>query len=302
MNRAKKTKNDEFYTLYEDVSAELVKYEDQLKGKAILCPCDWDWEELTDAQKQEYKQNGFVEGINDNFAFSQFLRAKNSNIGLNSNWQNKLYFSHYNPNTGGEGRPFQIAIREFAKRHPDGVVITNPPFSLFREFIDVLIEYNLKFLIIGNKNALTYKKTFSLFMENKLSIGYTAPKKFVIKNNENRTVSVKKLEMCIWFTNLDIDKKEKLILTEKYNPEKYPKYDNYDAINVNKTKDIPYDYDGLIGVPVTFLEKYNPEQFEIIGHSRYLEKHRGGDVKINGKTCYVRIIIKNLNPNKGFEL
>ncbi|MXR09853.1 hypothetical protein DR092_04080, partial [Mycoplasma hyorhinis] len=79
--------NDEFYTLYEDVSAELVKYEDQLKGKAILCPCDWDWEELTDAQKQEYKQNGFVEGINDNFAFSQFLRAKNSNIGLNSNWQ-----------------------------------------------------------------------------------------------------------------------------------------------------------------------------------------------------------------------
>ncbi|APJ38696.1 adenine-specific methyltransferase EcoRI family protein [Mycoplasmopsis pullorum] len=297
MNRAKKEKNDEFYTLYEDVASELSKYESQLKGKAILCPCDWDYEDLTNEQKQEYREKGFVKGINDNFAFSQFLRAKNSNIGLNSNWQNKLYFSHYNPNTGGEGRPFQIAIREFAKREPDGIVITNPPFSLFREFIDVLFECNLKFLIIGNKNALAYKKIFPLFMENKLWIGYTVPRRFVTV--DNKTVN---LGVCIWFTNLDVDKKEKLILTEKYDPEKYPKYDNYDAINVDKTKDIPYDYDGLIGVPITFLQKYNPEQFEIIGHSRYLEKHGGGDVKINGKTCYTRIIIKNLNPNKGIEL
>lgn len=143
------------------------------------------------------------------------------------------------------------------------IVVTNPPFSLFREYTAQLVKYNKKFLIIGNKNAMTYKEFFPLLKENRVWIGYTVPSLFKIPDGE----LIKQVNgLCRWFTNLDTKKRhEKLILYKKYTPEEYPKYDNYDAINVDKVSEIPIDYYENMGVPITFLGNYNPEQFEIIG-------------------------------------
>jgi hypothetical protein len=158
------------------------------------------------------------------------------------------------------------------------IVVTNPPFSLFREYVAQLIEYDKKFIIVGHQNAITYKDIFKLIKENKMWLGYGfkgGAGHFINTQYENyATASDKRDGMIrvsgvVWFTNLDIDKRhEDLILHKKYTPEEYPTYDNYDAINVDKTKDIPVDYFGNIGVPITFLDKYNPKQFEIIGQGQ----------------------------------
>ena len=145
------------------------------------------------------------------------------------------------------------------------IVVTNPPFSLFREYVATLVEHEKKFLIIGNKNAVTYKEIFPLLKNNEMWIGYGVPKDFVIPNGG---LSNKLGGLTRWFTNLDISKRhENIILFKRYreDPSFYPKYDNYDAINVDKVKYIPEDYDGIMGVPITFLDAYNPEQFEMIG-------------------------------------
>ena len=172
------------------------------------------------------------------------------------------------------------------------IVVTNPPFSLFREYVAVLIKYKKKFLIIGNINAITYKEFFPLLKNDDVWIGCSRPSEFIMPNGR-----IKKLKgITRWFTNLDIQKShEKLILWKKYTPEEYPKHDNYDAINVNKVSDIPVDYNGIMGVPITFLDKYNPEQFEIIGSDRYTVPKEflvGGRFVINGKRLYVRILIR----------
>ena len=197
------------------------------------------------------------------------------------------------------------------------IVVTNPPFSLFREYVAQLMEYKKKFLIIGNQNAITYKEIFQLIKENKLWLG-------VSMNGSNRWFEIPdyyekyhKIENgkkyafvagVVWFTNLDHNKRhEELILYKTYkgNEEDYPKYDNYDAINVDKTKDIPIDYTEAVGVPITFLHKYNPGQFEIIdGLNRYTILDVAGlnenavakrlhMTEINGKSKYFRILIKN---------
>ena len=141
------------------------------------------------------------------------------------------------------------------------IVVTNPPFSLFREYIAQLVEYDKKFIIIGNKNAITYKEFFPLLKENKVWLGYCSPTDFSTPEGVTKSVN----GLARWYTNLDIDKRhEDIILYKKYNPEEYPKYDNYDAIEVSKVAKIPEDYDGVIGVPITFMDKYNPEQFEIV--------------------------------------
>ena len=156
------------------------------------------------------------------------------------------------------------------------IVATNPPFSLFREYVAQLIEYDKKFLIIGNVNALTYKEIFKLIKANKVWLGYGFNagnayfgipdlQKEYAKGVFDSSTKLVKFRNCHWFTNLDIPKRhEDLIPYKNYTPEEYPKYDNYDAINVDKTTDIPMDYDGIMGVPITFLDKYNPEQFEIV--------------------------------------
>jgi len=199
------------------------------------------------------------------------------------------------------------------------IVVTNPPFSLFREFIAQLMEYGKKFLIIGNKNAITYKEVFPYIKHNLLWVGYTpmstdllfdVPGAYAQELLANKKESsaykiingvVKGRSQSIWFTNLDHKKRhEELDLAAKYTPEKYPHYDNYDAIEVSKTTEIPVDYYGVMGVPITFLDKYNPEQFEIVGWSRHNDYNMdcgywlGGknDATINGKEVYRRILIK----------
>ena len=193
------------------------------------------------------------------------------------------------------------------------VVVTNPPFSLFREYMAQLMKYNKKFLIIGNWNAISYKEIFKLIKENKIWIGINSNRNFSgfivpkhyplhgtearVDENENRIVSSN--NTC-WFTNLDIDKRhEELILFKKYNKIEYPKYDNQDSINVNVTKDIPCDYDGVMGVPITFIDKYDPDQFEIVGKmaTTKVDEFNYGYPYINGKKIYARILIKRKRMN-----
>ena len=310
-------KNDEFYTLYDDIAAEVPNYKSQLKGKKILCPCDWD-----ESYEEEivYSNGDFVSGsdllsfggtiknviiedslqkIEKNFDllkcnFIKFLIAHAEAYGIAS-----ISVSGYNPATG-EGVKFQDI--DYSKYD---VVITNPPFSLFREFIDTMFTNNMKFLIIGPQNAITYKESFSYIQNNKLWLGYhhhltgfILPDGTILKKNDALP------RCCCWFTNMDVSyRHDRLILTEKYSPEKFPKYFNYDGIDVNETKAIPYDYDGEMGVPITFLQKYNPEQFEIIGKGVQVEKtvRFKGDkatlwIEKDGKPYkapFERIIIKN---------
>ena len=179
------------------------------------------------------------------------------------------------------------------------IVCTNPPFSLFREFVDAIMTHNKQCLIIGNKNAFTYKKIFKMIKENKIWLGYTQPKDFRLEDGS----TTKKINgLARWFTNLTVNKSnEELVLTKTYNPIDYPKYDNYDAIEVNKVVNIPKDYDGVMGVPITFIDKYNPTQFEILGCSKSYGRPKEWDTNINmipivnGKEKYMRILIRRKN-------
>ena len=186
------------------------------------------------------------------------------------------------------------------------IVVTNPPFSLFREYITQLIEYKKEFIILGNQNAITYQEIFQHIRNNQLWLGYkfgdmkfhvpdyyeARPTRFGI---DERGQKWRSLGNICWFTNLDIQKRhEELTLYKRYNPKEYPLYDNYDAINVDKTADIPCDYDGVMGVPITYLDKHNPDQFEIIGlmASTAIDEYNFGYPYINGKKKYARILIR----------
>ena len=172
------------------------------------------------------------------------------------------------------------------------IVVTNPPFSLFREYVKVLMDNNKDFVILGNMNAITYKEVFPYIKENRIGLGYlNGNKNFITVDNKEQPIR------AFWYTTLPIAKhNDKLILYKHYTPELYPKYDNYDAINVDKTCDIPEDYDGAMGVPISFLDKYNPKQFEILGLDRYIKDnpHYGHRFTLNNKETYARILIKKL--------
>lgn len=184
------------------------------------------------------------------------------------------------------------------------IVVTNPPFSLFREYIGQLMEYKKKFLIVGHQNAITYKEVFPLIKDNLVWLGYgfkggaghfTSPYEDIAKAGDHRENMIR-VSGVNWFTNLEIPKRnDELDLVCRYSPEEYPKYDNYDAIDVSKTADIPCDYSGAMGVPITFLDKYNPEQFEII---KFRKGDDDKDLRINGKSPYFRILIRNKHPQK----
>jgi len=181
------------------------------------------------------------------------------------------------------------------------IVVTNPPFSLFRKYVAVLMEHEKKFIVIGSQNAITYKEIFPLLKDDDVWLGSTHPKEFI-----QRDGTVKKFGNICWFTNLDIKKRhEELILVKKYagHEGEYPTYDNYDAIEVSKVADIPLDYDGVMGVPITFLDKYCPDQFEIIGISGDLAnpllidgKRKTGRFYVNGRRLYDRLAIRNKHP------
>jgi hypothetical protein len=310
---AKKAKKDEFYTQRADIENELKHYKPHFKDKVVLCNCD-------DPRESEFFKY-FVENF-EKLGLKRLVATcyKSQDVDLFSQgFCKKAICQVYEGDTNGNMAldDSEVGVRELKG---DGdfrseecieilkdadIVVTNPPFSLFREYVAQLIKYNKKFLIVGNVNALTYKEIFPLVRENKLWLGtsiHSGDRKFGVPDsyplnaagcgvdeNGQRFIRVKGVR---WFTNLDYPQRhEKLPLYKKYTAEEFPKYDNYDAININKTADIPVDYDGVMGVPITFMDKYNPEQFEIIGNEYSLEIDRGRGY-IAGKRLYSRIFIR----------
>ncbi len=300
LSKAKINKNDEFYTQLSDIEKELKHYKDHFKDKIIFCNCDdpgeshfWRYFEMNfdylwlkkliathyETEKPSYK----LEIIGD--------RNHDGKV-------NKLDIIETPLKQNGDFRsPECIEILEEAD-----IIITNPPFSLFREYVAQLFEYEKKFIIVGNQNAVTYKEFFKFIKEDKIWLWYGfsgGATHFINKHYEDYATAgdhrdwMIRVSGVVWFTNLEIGKRhEDLILYKKYSTEEYPTYDNYDAINVDKTKDIPMDYAGPMWVPITFLDKYNPEQFEILGNE-YDLKIDWGRWYINGKRMYSRIFIKN---------
>lgn len=281
---AKNKKNDEFYTRLEDIQKELDNYKEYFKDKIIYCNCD------------DIYSSNFYKYFKDNFNKLGIKKIIATNLSLD----NIAYKTEFD-NNSKESRTELRGNGDFRSEEcikllqESDIIITNPPFSLFREYIAQLIKYNKDFLIIGNMNAATYKEIFPLFKNNQVWFGYTNPKIFITPDRAE-----KKFGNILWYTNLENGKRHcRIPLKEKYygNEEKYPKYDNYDAIEVSKVINIPCDYDGLMGVPVTFLSKYCPEQFKLIGHDHDLTGDGGAGISdgqfiCNGKNVYKRVLIK----------
>jgi hypothetical protein len=328
LHKAKKEKNDEFYTQLCDIENELKHYREHFRGKTILCNCD------------DPRVSKFFHYFSYNFEFLGLKKLiatcyKNQEVDLYSTHTSEraIYLEYEGfPKIEKERENNIPLLKDIKIQHLKGdgdfrsqeciellkqadIVVTNPPFSLFREYVSQLVEYDKKFIIIGNQNSITYKEIFKLIKSDKLWLGYGfagGAGHFINKHYENYATATDKKEGMIrvsgvvWFTNLDHNKRhEDIILYKKYTPEEYPHYDNYDAINVDKTKEIPMDWEGAMGVPITFLDKYNPEQFELLGSS-----DRGGDdfiemdkirltikkedsAKVNGSKVYKRLFIKN---------
>lgn len=311
LHAAKNAKNDEFYTLYEDIEKELSNYKDHFNEKTVYCNCD-DWE-----------SSNFVKWFRDNFHNIGLRRLISTSYRADRQFliyeydgeQESLLIPNDQSNKNGDFRSEECV--ELLKEAD--IVVTNPPFSLFREFVAQLVEYGKQFIILGNNNAITYKEIFPLIKENKLWLGYSANKTmdFSMPNDYERYdriengIKIGKVPAISWFTNLPTEKRNQpLDLYKTYNPEEYPKYDNYDAIEVSKVSDIPMDYDGVMGVPITFLDKYCPTQFEIVegsnrygilnywGRNDYIREHHSHGNNINGVATYFRIHIKHINPTK----
>lgn len=290
LRKADATENDEFYTQLNDVSRELSHYKEHFRDKIVLCNCD---DPTWSAFWKYFHLNFEVLGLKKLISTHYDRKKPTYKMEYMGGNDNDIEIGEKTP-LEGNGDFRNAECIELLKEAD--IVVTNEPFSLLREYIAQLIKYDKKFLIIVNKNAITYKEIFPLLKENKIWLGYNAVHGFLQPDG-----STKKFGNIGWFTNLDINKRhEKLILWKHYTPEEYPKYDNYDAINVDKVNQIPCDYDGAMGVPITFLDKYNPEQFEIIdGIGRYSilkneETKANGKYlsMINGKAKYFRILIK----------
>ena len=347
LHSAKRAKNDEFYTQFSDIAEELRHYRKHFRGKIVFCNCD-----------DPYESNFFKYfALNFNFFGLKKLIATCYAGSPIANTELSL-FDHAPPENKTTRNPHKIEIAEVIQNPEKGfdltdvayllrneknvltrlkgngdfrsdeciellkqvdIVCTNPPFSLFREYVAQLDELGKQFVIIGNKNAITYKEVFKLIKENKMWIGETPmgkdmlfnvpddfAKELLANKKEGSAYKivdgiVKGRSQAIWFTNLDIRKRhEPLYLYKHYTPETYPKYDNYDAIEVPKVVKIPEDYDGVMGVPISFLDKYNPEQFEILGKTN--NKDLGQDyligdnpmAMIDGKGLYHRILIRKI--------
>jgi hypothetical protein len=328
LHTAKNAKKDEFYTQLSDIENELKHYKEQFYGKTVLCNCD------------DPRVSNFFYYFYANFRFlglKRLIATCYKNLNPDIFTQNKDEQAVYCIYDGTDRVDDVVYDREkFIRQNKwevlkgDGdfrseeciellkqsdIVVTNPPFSLFREFVAQLIEYDKKFLVIGDQNAITYKEIFNLIKENKLWLGYDnggtkwfqvplnyadIPTKTRIKIDKGNKYFSK--GSIMWYTNLDTTKRhEDLILYKKYTPEEYPKYDNYDAIEVSKTAEIPIDYADAMGVPVTFMDKFNPEQFEIIGMAEDNGKGFSGGIWdgknphciINGEKKFKRLFIRN---------
>ncbi len=336
LHQAKSAKKDEFYTQLADIEKELKNHKDYFKNKVVYCNCD------------DPRVSNFFHYFSYRFEYlglkkliTTCYKSQDMDLFSQHDCEQAIYLE-YNGDKNGNRIPdtAEIGIQDL-KENGDfrneeciellkqvDIVVTNPPFSLFREYVAQLIEYDKKFLIIGNVNAITYKDIFKLIKDNKLWLGasihsgdreFSVPEDypltaagFRIDDDGKKYIRVKGVR---WFTNLDYkERHEDLILYKKYTPEEYPKYDNYDAINIDKTKDIPMDYKGVMGVPITFLDKYNPEQFEVLGITdrantsnlrtkkytsedtpKYNDINAKSVVKIGNtyKAMYARLLIRN---------
>lgn len=345
LSNANRAKKDEFYTQLSDIENELRHYRQHFRGKTILCNCDDPYESnFFKYFAMNFNFFGLKKLICTCYASSPVVYTQMSFFG-----EEEVVGT-----SDDNRKPYKIEITEVKDLNGDGavdltdvelllqsvdgkpellngdgdfrsdeciellkeadIVVTNPPFSLFREYVAQLIEYNKKFIIIGNQNAITYKEIFPLLKDNKMWIGYkSGDMAFTVPNSyESRETRFwidengqkwRSLGNICWYTNLDIEKRhEDLILFRNYTPENYPHYDNYDAIEVSKVADIPCDYDGAMGVPITFMDKFNPEQFEILGATEsegkgfsnglWIEDSKVAQPLINGERKYKRIFIK----------
>ena len=287
LNKAKAAKQDEFYTRLEDIELELKHYRHHFKGKVVLCNCD------------DPRCSNFFRYFTLNFEVLGLKKViatcyKNQDVDLFSQHDcEKAVYQIYEGDKNGNRKVDEEEI-DVKPLKGDGdfrsqecvellkvadIVVTNPPFSLFREYIAQLIQYKKKFLVIGNQNAIKYKEIFPLIQSNQIWLGIrSGDMAFTVPNDsepratrfwiDERGQKWRSLGNTCWFTNLEHNKRhDEIPLFKKYSPNDYPKYVNYDAIEVSKVCDIPCDYDGVMGVPITFMDKYNPNQFEIVGMS-----------------------------------
>ena len=345
LQAAKKAKNDEFYTRLEDIEAELKHYGKHFLNKTVYCNCDSPFQSnFFKYFVLNFNELGLKKLICTCYADSPITGAAYKAVVTNVSTTDIKSLLNQGGNSltrlNGDGDFRSPECTEILKEAD--MVVTNPPFSLFREYIAQLMDYHKKFLVIGNLNAITYKEIFPLLKNNEMRLGYGVNKtvEFIMSDDHELKGEAyidengKKhdfIHNARWFTNLDIEKRhEPLPLTKRYDPESYPKYDNYDAINVDRVSDIPMDYEpcwfecdkadqclyaraeglkdapalcegkkktGVIGVPVTFFDKHCPSQFRIIGLDRYTAPKEvlvGGRLTVNGKTRYCRILIQKV--------
>ena len=340
LNRAGQAKKDEFYTQLTDIAKELKHYKSQFRGKIVYCNCDDPFESnffkyfatnfnalgLKQLIATSYKPSPIANTQLGLFGSGETLAAPKGRPKVTANKfiinevsdmdgdgafdlhdiAEQLKANKNNEWTPLEGEGDFRSAESIELLKQADIVVTNPPFSLFREYVAQLMKHKKKFLILGDQNAVTYKETFGYIKENKLWLGYDnggtkwfqVPMDYDIPTESRKKVEngVKYFSMgrIMWFTNLDTTKRhEDIVLYKKYSPEEFPKYDNYDVINVDKVSDIPMDYDGVMGVPITFADKYNPDQFEMLGiaNSARWIGYKCLTV-IQGRKIYNRILIK----------
>lgn len=283
LKKARENKNDEFYTLYEDIENELNHYKDLVKGKSIYCPAD------------TLKSNFWKFFYNN---FNELGITKLTITGLNS----KLYST--NDGAAIEEKELETngdflndEILEIMRAHD--IIITNPPFSLLCEFIKKLCENKIYFLLVGNENCYDNTRVFPYILTNEVKVGFTKPRNFITPDG-----TYQRLGNIQWITNLSIVKENQLKLSKTYSETEYKQYDNYEAINVDRVADIPIDYEGVMGVPITYISKHNPSIFKILGNTKrtmhgivpYIEgfKDHGGNGMVEGKLKYSRIFIQRI--------
>jgi len=334
LSAAKTAKKDEFYTQMTDIERELQHYWQHFRGKTVLCNCDDPYESnFFKYFALRFNQLGLKKLICTCYDGSPVIGNELMlGCGDFSDEPKKMAYkveitevSDLNGDGAVDLADVQYLLKNdknvisLLKQHGDfrsqeciellkeaDIVVTNPPFSLFREYLAQLIKYDKKFLIVGHQNAITYKEVFPLIKDNKLWLGYgfkgavghfVSPYKDIAVAKDHREGMIR-VSGVTWFTNLDHNKRhEELDLVCHYSPDEYPHYDNYDAINVDKTSDIPYNWEGDMGVPITFLDKYCPEQFEIIGQmaNTNIDEYNFGYPFVNGIRKYARILIRRKN-------
>ena len=320
LHSAKTAKNDEFYTQLSDIENELKYYRKHFVGKVIYCNCD------------DARESNFFKFFSMNFEFLGLKKLISTGYKADGKGVKLVYEGDKNGNKYPDFDEIEVTELEgngdFRSEEciellkESDIVVTNPPFSLFREYVAQLMEFGKQFLIIGNMNAITYKEIFPLIKENKLWLGcrgvgkdffFNIPKEYENELMETKTegggwkiidnIVMGRVASACWFTNMEHDRRNMPFdLYMKYSNEYFPKYDNYDAIEVSKVCDIPMDFDGVMGVPITFLDKYNPNQFEIIDINPHfysivekgLPKPKQLSLQSVGrKDPYARILIKH---------